>query len=378
MNHNSQRDPDTFPAVHVLGVGLAEAALRRDDLRLEELAFDVAREALSDARVSRDQLDSIALGASDELDGRPISSMLMTAPAGGYLTDEIRVTGSGGAALALAVARILSGDFDLTLVSSWCKPSKTDVSAVANTQWEPFFHRDLGLDSHSAEGLFAQAVSARFDIGADELTDRTVAARTRATRNPRGLSLPPQTADDITNSDYVSTPVRRGHFAEYSDGAACLVLASERWLADHPEVRSRARISGIGWSTDSYRLDAERLGSLQCAKAAWAAAMAMAGDQAPVDVVELEAPTIFHEAALARILPFGDAQLSPSGGTFAQYPLVAAGLINVVESVLQVSGSAGPVQVSDARRALAHSTSGFAHQAAVVTVIDATEGFANG
>jgi hypothetical protein len=97
----------------------------------------------------------------------------------------------------------------------------------------------------------------------------------------------------------------------------------------------------------------------------------MAGDSGPADVVELETPTIFHEAALTRALPLGDAQISPSGGTFAQNPLTATVLVNVVESVLQVSGRAGAVQIPGVRRAVSHSTSGFAHQASVITVIDA-------
>jgi hypothetical protein len=41
--------------------------------------------------------------------------------------------------------------------------------------------------------------------------------------------------------------------------------------------------------------------------------------------------------------------------------------------VLQVSGRAGPVQVPGVRRAIAHSTNGFAHQASVVTVIEVVE-----
>jgi acetyl-CoA acetyltransferase len=354
-------------------VAVAEPADRRDDVRLEELAQDVARAGLDDAGVPRDQLDSVVLGASDELDGRPISSMLMTAPAGGYLLDEIRVTGSGAVALALAVARILSGDFDLTLVSSWCKPSKTDVATVANSRWEPFYHRDIGLDDDSAEGLFAQAVVDRYQIPSDEATERAVAARARAAANPRGLSRPARSAADIDGSEYLSTPVRSGHRAECSDGAACVVLASDRWMAAHPQHRAKARVSGVGWSTDSYLLGAGRLGALRSARSAWVSALVMAGYDRPIDAVELETPTSFHEAALVRALPLDGAALSPSGATFAQNPLVAGGLVNIVESVLQASGCAGRVQVPNVRRAVAHATYGFAHQASVVTVIDSIE-----
>ncbi len=359
--------------MHVLGVALADAAQRRDDVRLEELAYRTARAALDDAGVRRDELDNITLGASDELDGRPISSMLLAAPSGGYLKDEIRVTNSGATALGLAVARHLSGDFGLGLVASWCKPSKTDVPTVMNSRWEPFFHRDLGLDAAVAEGLFAQAVSAAHDLQEDELHQRTHDAMRRARENPRAVERPVASPEEIASSGHVSTPVRSRHVAEQSDGAACLVLASDAWMAGHPEHRAIATIPGVGWSTDSYRLDRERLGATASATAAWAAALRMAGGDAPVDVVELETPTIFHEAALTRVLPIGVARVSPSGGTFAQNPLTAAGLVGVVEAVLQVSGRAGPVQVPDVRRAVAHSSNGFAHQGSVVTVVDAAE-----
>lgn len=86
--------------VHVLGVGQA-APTTRSTLRLEEMAYEACSAALHDAGISRSELDHVTLAACDELDGRPISSMLMTAPSGGYLTDEMKVTDSGAMGLVL-------------------------------------------------------------------------------------------------------------------------------------------------------------------------------------------------------------------------------------------------------------------------------------
>lgn len=365
----AEHGDDGIGAVYILGVALAPAVERHDGMRLEELVYRTSRAALDDATVSQRQLDNLTLGACDELDGRPISSMLLAAPAGGFQTDEIRVSDSGASAFCLATARHLSGDFDLGVVASWCKPSKTDVASVMNMRCDPFFVRDIGMDASMAEGLFAQGVTEEFDLTEQELAERVTAAYRRAARNPRGAGWPEPSHEAVVSSGYDAAPVRSAHTARYTDGAAALVLASGRWLARNPGHRPLARVSGVGWSNDSYRLDRARLRGLGAARSSWSSAMAMAGAAAP-DVVELEAPTVFHEAALVRAWELGDAVVSPSGGSFAQNPLTATGLVNIVEAALQVSGRAGAVQVPDARRAVAHGSHGFAHQGAVVAVLD--------
>ncbi|MFF2060107.1 thiolase C-terminal domain-containing protein [Rhodococcus qingshengii] len=355
--------------VYVLGVATAPASRRRDDVRLEELVYDTAKRALDDAQVTQAALDSVTLGSSDELDGRPISSMLMASPAGGFQTDEIKVSDSGLTALCLAAARHASGDFDLGMVSSWCKPSKADVPVVMNSRADPFYLRDLGVDDLMTDALFAQAVADEFGIDDAELAERAAAGRRRAARNPRGLGSEVSVGD---LGGYLATPIREAHRAETTDGAASLVLASERWLARHPDKRPIARLAGVGWSNDSYSLDRERLRGLKSARSAWNSALRMAGGDTRPDVIEFESPTVFHEAAYERALDVGDAAISPSGGVYAQNPLAATGLVHAVEAVLQVSDRAEGVQVPGARRAVAHSCHGFAQQGNVFAVFDRT------
>ena len=361
-----------MPGVYVIGVALAPPALRHDESRLEELVYHTARGALDDAGVSRQELDSVTLASSDELDGRPISSMLLAAPAGAFLTDETRVTDCGASALCLGAARLLSGDFHLSMIASWCKPSKTDIAQVMNARAEPFFTRPLGLNATVADGLFAQAVGEELGISSDEVATRVVDAFTRAAPNPRGLGSPVPTFDTVSGSPLAAGPLRDGHSPPVTDGAACLVLASEEWLRRHPGHRTLARLAGVGWASDSYRLEAERLRRLGSARSAWATALRRAGlrDATELDVVELEAPTGFHEAAYCRAFGLDEAALSPSGGTFAQNPLFCTGLVNAVEAVLQVAGRAGPVQRSDVEYAAAHSCHGYAQQGNVVMVFE--------
>ncbi len=101
------------------------AVVGRPEDSLETLIFRGARDALAEAGVERGELDGVVLGASDQTDGRAITSMLTSGPAGAYLNDEINVASSPGHALALGYMQILSGVHERLLVSSWGKSSES-------------------------------------------------------------------------------------------------------------------------------------------------------------------------------------------------------------------------------------------------------------
>ena len=80
--------------VYVIGYACHPPAEKVLTKRLEEMVYDTSAQALRAAAIERGELDHITIAACDELDGRSISNMLMVAPAGGYLKDELRVTDS--------------------------------------------------------------------------------------------------------------------------------------------------------------------------------------------------------------------------------------------------------------------------------------------
>ena len=360
--------------VYVLGVATHPPAQRIGHLRLEEMVYHTSRAALDHAGVSRGEIDNVTLGACDELDGRSISSMLLSAPAGAYLKDEIKVTDSGATALCLAAARIASGDFHLGLVASWCKSSKTDVESVMRFRADPFYTRPFGVNMAITDALFAQAMADEFAITDEEVARRVVRAYERAAANPRGMRHEVPTEAQIAESDLIATPLRSGHRAPFTDGAVAMILASDTWLRAHPRARPLARLAGLGWATDGYQLGRERLRGMRSARLAWAMAMrhAQVSDADALDLVELDSQTGHHEAACVRAFGLtARTALSPSGGPFAQNPFFCSGLINAAEAVLQVAGDAGQVQVAGARRAAAQACHGFALQGSVVMIFEA-------
>lgn len=359
--------------VYVLGLAVYPPADSIRDLRLEEIAFRTARAALDDAGVQRAEIDHITLAACDELDGRSISSMLLAAPAGAYLKDEMRVTDSGLTGLHLGALRIASGRYHLGLIVSWNQSSIGPVEDVARMRAEPFWLRPIGINFGIADGIFANAVADRY--GFDD-ADANVRLRKRlidAQRNPRGLRRSVPDTATLSASPYVAYPLREAHRAPLTDGAVAFVLASDEWLAAHPVAKPRARIAGSYWAVDRYELGRDRLSGLDLMQRCYDNALHRAAvrDRDAIGVVEIEAQSAYYDLAFTKALELhSDTVVSPSGGVWAQNPFFCTGLVNAAEAVWQVSDQAGAVQVPDVRFAVAHSCYGYAQQGHGFTVVE--------
>src|SRR5262249_50208755 len=102
-------------------------------------------------------------------------------------------------------------------------------------------------------------------------------------------------------------------------------------------------------------------------------ALKMAGlkNAGGLDLIELDSQTGFHELAFRAALN-GDAPaaISTSGGAFAPNPYFCTGLINAAAAILPPSDGAGPIQISNVKRAAAHGSHGFAQQGNVAVVLE--------
>lgn len=351
--------------VYVLGVAIHPAAPAIGDARLEEMAYRTARAALDDAGVRRADIDHLTLAASDELDARGISSMLLAAPSGGYLKDEMRTTDSGLTGLHLGAMRVASGHLHLGLVVSTSQNSVVDLEDIARMRSEPFFLRPVGMNFAIADGLFANAVQQRYGFSEEAVAACLIERIAAAGDNPRAVPRDVPQAADIARSERIAYPLRAAHRAPVTDGAVALVIASGHWVRTHPDARPLARLAGMAWGVDRYQLDADRLASLdvfrQHAMETFKRADGVGIDD--IDVIEFDAQHAWADLAYqAALQPPSSTRVSPSGGAWAQNPYFSMGLLNAAEAALQVSGRAGGHQVDGAKRALAHGTSGFAQQ----------------
>ena len=234
-------------------------------------------------------------------------------------------------------------------------------------QLDPYLLAPLWPDS-----VPIAALQARLGLEAGRWSEKDmaeVAARSRAAAraNPRAQVSGDVTADDLLGRPYVAEPLRAHDCAPVGDGAAVVIIASQRRAA---ELCARpAWITGFAHRIDSGSLGARDLlavpSAAAAARAARVAGMAagVAG-VAPVEVAELHAPFTHQEIMLREALGLGDGvAVNPSGGALCGNPMFAAGLARIGTAAQAImSGRAG--------RALGHATSGPALQQNLVCVME--------
>jgi acetyl-CoA C-acetyltransferase len=374
--------------VAIVGVGQTSYVSQKPDQILDEIIFEAASKALADAGLTREQVDCVTIAAGDQIDGRPISSMLEACPAGAYLKDEIKATEEGSYAAILASLRILSGVFDTALVVSWSKCSETFVTQVTGYSAEPFFNRACSLNYITAEAMQLSRYREKYGLPEKAAAKVVVKNRKNALKNPLACYRKPVYQEEVLGSRVISWPIREMHVAPLCDGACAMVLASARKakeMTDKP-----VWIKGMGWATETYYLGERDLTRMTSLEKAARKAYSLAGIGNPLetlDVAEISDTFSYRELMAYEALGLceegkaeslieegitdmeGKLPVNPSGGALSGNPFFAGGLVRLAEAALQVRGDAGSHQVGIVDTALAHGSYGFCGQGNSVFVL---------
>jgi acetyl-CoA acetyltransferase len=354
-------------AVRVTGIGEV-GAVRGESL--EGLIFRAASAALADAELTRDDLDGVVIAASDQVDGRAISSMLTSGPAGAYLNDEINVASSPGHALALACMQVASGTHRRLLVSSWGKASESagaSTEAAERLSTEPFFERDAGLTRIAAAGIQAQIQ--RASHGDRERAE--LAAASVASKNHAGSV----SVEQVLGSPHVAAPLRSLECPPEHDGAFSLVLED----GGRPDVRG-VGIEGLAWLADSGRIAERDLVGVPHLRQAAGCALSLAGVKDPASDVQVwELHDYSPDAEIAAYVALGlcsaedvldcalgdgdiAMRVNPLGGSVRGEAPFGGPLRKALSAVRHVRGGPGASSMEGVQRAGAQISSGFAGQ----------------
>jgi acetyl-CoA acetyltransferase len=197
-------------------------------------------------------------------------------------------------------------------------------------------------------------------------------AHNNSVNNPYAQYTFPMTVEEVLSDREVSYPLTRAMCAPVGDGAAAVVLCSERFLKKHGPFRAvRVRASILRSGT--------RTGENDICERASKAAYEMAGlEPGDIDVVEVHDATAFGELYQTEQMGFcpkgeggpfaesgataigGKIPVNPSGGLIARgHPVGASGLAQVFELSAHLHGKAGARQVQGARIAMAENGGGF-------------------
>lgn len=361
--------------VFVAGAGMTRIGRRSEPL--QDLMAEAAHAALADAGRERPDAIVVATMNPEEFLGDGNFASNVATHLGFAEIPTIRVetaTSSGAASLYIGFSQVAAGLRHTVLVVGGEKMTHLTtpkVSEIIGRSIDPY-ERGYGATMPALAGLIAQVLLARSGTGARELAQVAVKNHAHGAKNPLAHFQQIVTQEEVMESRMVADPLRLLHCCPISDGAAAIVLTSDR---------TPVRVAGMGQGTDTLAVRHRReLTTFAATRAAAREAFAMAGFGpehvdfaeihdafAPFELISLEDTGLLPQGKSGRATLDGDTALdgrlpiNPSGGLKARgHPLAATGLAQVVECVWQLTGRAQGRQLPVAHRALAHSIGGLA------------------
>lgn len=282
------------------------------DRSLISLVVEAGLNALSDANISRNDLDEIFIGTFiPELQNDQGNLAAFLCEELGLSIPITRVEAacaSGGVAIYNAIRAIKSGDCDLVLVGGAEKTTDRNARVAymaAASEWERLYDFDfIALNAMLTQQYFQKYP----DINIEDFYKVSIKNHLHGIHNPNAHFRNKITLEQVKNSMVISHPVRLLECSPVSDGAAAIILASEkkaRELTDNPIY-----IAGYGMGVDTLGLYARNnLTSLDATKKAAKAAFQRSGlTVADIDLFELHDAYIIQE-----ILAYEDLGLAEPG-----------------------------------------------------------------
>ena len=324
------------------------------------MIMDCVNDLLQQTGLDRHDIGFTIAGSCDYLSGMPFAFVQNIDGVGAWPpVYESHVEMDGAWALFEAWIRLQLGDIDLALVSGSGKSSPGTPRHVFPLQTDPYVMAPLGLDYVSLAGIQARAL-----IEAGKATERDFAdvvsrSRAAAMDNPYAQVRDNVLAEELLTRPYYAAPLRLRDLPPISDGAAAMIIAHgdrARELTDNPVY-----IRAIDHRIESHYPGLRDLTTSVSTKMAAANTGVADG---PIDVAELSVNYSHEEIILREALGLvGHENVNPSGGPLTGHPVMATGLIRVIEVANRIKSGA-------ANRGVAHASSGACLQQNLVCVLE--------
>ncbi len=355
---------------------------KADDKSLAQLHAEVAKGALDDAGLTKDDVDGYFCAGD-----APGLGPLSMADYMGLKLRHMDTTETGGSSYVIHVAHaaeaIAAGRCSIALITLAGRPRAEGMAtgtaprnygaAAPDVQFElPF-----GPTVVNMYAMCAMRHMHEFGTTSEQLAWIKVAASHHAQHNPRALLREVVTVQDVVDSPVIADPLHRLDCCVITDGGGALVVVA-------PEVarrlrRPRVRVLGAGESPKHQmggRIDLTYTGAVRSGPTAFAEAGVQPADIKYVSIYDSFTITVLmtlEDLGFCRKgqggkfvadgnlisgvgrLPFN----TDGGGLCNNHPGNRGGMTKVIEAVRQLRGEAHPkVQVKSCDLALAHGTGG--------------------
>ncbi len=384
-------------------VGAYEHPTRKADaLSVLRLHADVAKGALADAGLTKDDIDGyFCAGDAPGLGTTTVAEYL------GLKLRHVDSTECGGSApilhVAHAAAAIAAGRCNVALITLAGRPraamaeaqAKAAAAAVAagkdpKTVRPPLalrppdpdapelaFELPYGPATQNLYAIVARRHMHEFGTTSEQLAWIKVAASQHAQHNPRAMLRDVVTVQDVINSPLVSDPLHRLDCCVMSDGGGALIVA-------RPEIakqlkRPLVKVRGSG-EAPKHAMGGQI--DLSFSAAAWSGPRAFA--EAGVTPADIQYASLYDSFTITVLMQLEDLGFckkgeggrfvadgglisgvgrlpfnTDGGGLCNNHPANRGGVTKVIEAVRQLRGEAHPaVQVKDCRLALASGIGG--------------------
>ena len=367
-------------------VGAYEHPTRKaEDKSVAQLHAEVARGALEDAGLSRQDVDGYFCAGD-----APGLGPLSMADYMGLKLRHMDSTDTGGSSYLIHVAHaaqaIALGKCNVALVTLAGRPRSEGSSGTQPRSWganlpDAPFEAPYGIVVANSYAMVAMRHMHEYGTTSEQLAWIKVAASQHAQHNPHAKLREVVTVQEVLDSPMIADPLHRLDCCVVSDGGGAVIVARAEIAKSLAGKTRRPVVKIIGAGESPKGQNGGKL-NLTTSGAAWsgAAAFAEAGVQ-PADIRYVSIYDSFTITVLVQLEDLGfcrkgvggrfvaDGNLisgvgrlpfnTDGGGLCNNHPANRGGMTKIIEAVRQLRGEAHPkVQVKDCGLALAQGTGG--------------------
>lgn len=388
--------------VMIAGVGMTRFG-KHLDATLRSLTVDALDEALRDAGITAQQVDTVFFGnaAAGLLTGQEMIpgqvALRETALMGKPIINVENACASASTAAHLAWLSVASGQSEVALAIGAEKmthkdkgvPFKALTSAMDLEQIKAETGSDDPLTAGSAPGRSgfmdvyagkAKEYMAQTGATAGDFARVAAKAHKFGSMNPRAQFQTALSVEEILASREIIAPLTLAMCSPIGDGAAAVVFCSESYAKKHGcdavVVNTITLVSGMPGGPSCNERAAARAYQAAGIGPEDVGVVELHDAASPAELIYIEELGLCRPGEGVEMLRTGQTDLggrvpiNPSGGLVAKgHPVGATGCAQIVELANQLRGRCGPRQVQGAKTGLAQNGGGWiAHDTAATTL----------
>ncbi|WP_062262191.1 thiolase domain-containing protein [Endozoicomonas arenosclerae] len=327
-----------------------------------ELIMPVVNEVLKEAGLKDiHDVDFTCSGSCDYLQGAAFAFVAGVDALGAVPPiKESHVEMDAAWALYESILKINMGAAESALIYGFAKSSPGKLAQVLSQQLDPYYYSPLWPDVVSLNAMQARSAMEAGVLTEEDMAEVVSRSRANAKSNDKAQLSGDYSVEQLLEEPEYIAPLRKHDCPPVSDGASamiiCTVEKAKEWGLPYAVIKAM-----------DHRIETHNFGArdLTVSESTAIAAEAVGVNSAKVDVAEIHAPFSHQEIILKKALGLGDdTVVNPSGGPLAGNVMMAAGLDRIGEVARRIING-------EAKRGVAHATSGPCLQHNMVTVLEA-------